>query len=390
MREVAVGRQLACQRHALRASTVFVMALILSIVCYTAPTGGARTFDIYVVDVEGGNATLFVSPSGESVLIDSGNAGPAAVRDAERIMAAVKDAQLAQIDHLITTHWHGDHFGGLAELAARVPIRNFIDHGPNVQPAAAVDEFLQKTYPLLYAKARHVVARPGMKIPVSGLDVLVVTSAGETIARSIPGGGAPNRYCASFKPGENNAEDPMSVGTYVTFGKFRTIHLGDLTKNKEFELMCPHNRIGTVDVLLGLHHGVDTSNSEVLVHALRPRVAIMNNGTRKGGQPEVMTTLHSSPGLEDVWQMHFSQLSGQEYTVPGLFIANLLDEPLAAMPVAPIPSPQPGPGSPPPPVHNGTAYWIKVSAQPDGSFTVTNSRNGFSKTYKADLRRGAD
>ncbi|PYQ79298.1 MAG: hypothetical protein DMG03_26120 [Acidobacteria bacterium] len=229
-----------------------------------------------------------------------------------------------------------------------------------------------------------------MKIPVSGLDVLVVTSAGETIARSIPGGGAPNRYCASFKPGENNAEDPMSVGTYVTFGKFRTIHLGDLTKNKEFELMCPTNRIGTVDVLLGLHHGVDTSNSEVLVHALRPRVAIMNNGTRKGGQPEVMTTLHSSPGLEDVWQMHFSQLSGQEYTVPGLFIANLLDEPLAAMPVAPIPSPQPGPGSPPPPVHNGTAYWIKVSAQPDGSFTVTNSRNGFSKTYKADLRRGAD
>ncbi|PYQ89827.1 MAG: MBL fold metallo-hydrolase [Acidobacteria bacterium] len=390
MREVAVGRQLACQRHALRASTVFVMALILSIVCYTAPTGGARTFDIYVVDVEGGNATLFVSPSGESVLIDSGNAGPAAVRDAERIMAAVKDAQLAQIDHLITTHWHGDHFGGLAELAARVPIRNFIDHGPNVQPAPVADEFLQKTYPQLYAKARHVVAKPGMKIPVAGLDVLVVTSAGETIAKSISGGGAANPYCASFKPGENNAEDPMSVGTYVTFGKFRTIHLGDLTKNKEFELMCPTNRIGTVDVLLGLHHGVDTSNSEVLVHALRPRVAIMNNGTRKGGQPEVMTTLHSSPGLEDVWQMHFSQLSGQEYTVPGLFIANLLDEPLAAMPVAPIPSPQPGPGSPPPPVHNGTAYWIKVSAQPDGSFTVTNSRNGFSKTYKADLRRGAD
>jgi len=366
------------------------MALILSIVCYTAPTGGARTFDIYVVDVEGGNATLFVSPSGESVLIDSGNAGPAAVRDAERIMAAVKDAQLAQIDHLITTHWHGDHFGGLAELAARVPIRNFIDHGPNVQPAPVADEFLQKTYPQLYAKARHVVAKPGMKIPVAGLDVLVVTSAGETIAKSISGGGAANPYCARFKPGENNAEDPMSVGTYVTFGKFRTIHLGDLTKNKEFELMCPTNRIGTVDVLLGLHHGVDTSNSEVLVHALRPRVAIMNNGTRKGGQPEVMTTLHSSPGLEDVWQMHFSQLSGQEYTVPGLFIANLLDEPLAAMPVAPIPSPQPGPGSPPPPVHNGTAYWIKVSAQPDGSFTVTNSRNGFSKTYKADLRRGAD
>src|SRR5439155_7158636 len=291
MREVAVGRQLACQRHALRASTVFVMALILSIVCYTAPTGAARTFDIYVVDVEGGNATLLVSPSGESVLIDSGNAGAAAVRDAERIMAAVKDARLTQIDNLITTHWHGDHFGGMAELAARIAIRNFIDHGPNVQPAAAADEFLQKTYPPLYAKAKHTVAKPGDKIPVAGLDVRVVTSAGETIKTPLPGGGKPNPYCANFKAGENNAEDPQSVGTHVTFGKFRTIHLGDLTMNKEFELMCPNDRIGAVDVLLGLHHGQATSNSEVLVHALHPRVAVMNNGTRKGGEPVVMKTV---------------------------------------------------------------------------------------------------
>src|SRR5207244_1870173 len=171
----------------------------------------------------------------------------------------------------------------------------------------------------------------------------------------------------------------MSVGTHVTFGKFRTIHLGDLTKNKEFELMCPNNRIGTVDVLLGLHHGVDTSNSEVAVHALHPRVAIMNNGTRKGGQPEVMKTLHSSPNLEDVWQMHFSQLSGQEYTVPGMFIANVLDEPLAAMAVAPIPAPRPGSDAPPAPAHAGAAYWIKVSARADGSFTGTAGRNGLSK-----------
>src|SRR6185295_16273838 len=123
-----------------------------------------------------------------------------------------------------------------------------------------------------------------------------------------------------------------------------------------------------VDVLLVLHHGVDTSNSEVLVHALRPRVAIMNNGTRKGGQPDVMKTLHSSPGLEDLWQIHFSELSGQEYTVPGMFIANVLDEPSPAMPVAPIAPPPPGPNAPPAPRHNGAAYWIKVSAQADGSF----------------------
>jgi len=368
----------------------FVSALALSVAFPAAQTRAVKTLDIYIVDVEGGNATLFVSPSGESLLIDTGNAGAAAVRDAERIMAAVKDAGLARIDHLITTHWHGDHFGGMTELAARVPIRNFIDHGPNVQPGAAADEFLQKTYPQLFAKAKHTVATPGMKIPVAGLDVLVVTSAGETIKAALSGAGGANSYCASFKPGENNAEDPMSVGTHVTFGKFRTIHLGDLTKNKEFELMCPNNRIGTVDVLLGLHHGVDTSNSDVLVHALRPRVAIMNNGTRKGGQPEVMKTLHASPGLENVWQMHFSQLSGQEYTVPGMFIANLTDELLAAMPVAPIPAPPPGPGAPPAPAHNGTAYWIKVSAQADGSFAITNGRNGFSKSYRAGLRPGTN
>ncbi|MGA2716943.1 MAG: hypothetical protein ABSG41_27980, partial [Bryobacteraceae bacterium] len=150
-------------------------------------------------------------------------------------------------------------------------------------------------------------------------------------------------------------------------------------------LMCPNNRLGTVDVLLGLHHGVSSSNSEVMVHALRPRVAIMNNGTRKGGEPDVMKVLFSSPGLEDLWQLHFSQLSGQEYTVPGAFIANTLDDPQSAIPVAPLPPPPPGPGTPAPPVHNGKAYWIKLTAQPSGVFTVTNARNGFSKTYGGGL-----
>src|SRR5262252_422645 len=370
----------------MRTSAALFSALALGVALTQAQTVPSKTLDIYVVDVEGGNATLFVAPSGESLLIDTGNGGTAAVRDAERILAAARAAGMTRVDTLITTHWHGDHFGGMAELAARIPIQHFVDHGANVQPAPATDEFLDKTYPQLYAKATHTVARPGSRISVAGVDVLVVTSAGMTIKDALPGAGAANRYCSSFKPGENNAEDPMSVGTYVTFGRFRTVHLGDLTKNKEFELMCPSNRIGTVDVLLGLHHGVDTSNSEVLVHALRPRVAIMNNGTRKGGQPEVMKTVHSSPGLEDLWQMHFSQLSGQEYTVAGMFIANVLDEPSAAMPVAPIPAPPPGSNAPPPPAHNGTAYWIKVSARADGSFTVTNGRNGFSKEYAASPR----
>ena len=362
-------------------ATAALVALILLAAGAAAQTRRSNTLDIYIVDVEGGNATLLVSPAGESLLIDSGNAGAGAVRDAERIAAAAKDAGVTQIDTLITTHWHGDHFGGMAELAARIPIRHFIDHGANVQPGAAADEFLQTTYPKLYEKAKHTVAKPGDKIPIAGLNVVVVTSAGETIKTPLAGAGAPNPYCANFKPGDNNAEDPMSVGVHVTFGRFRTIHLGDLTKNKEFELMCPANRIGTVDAFLGLHHGVDTSNSEVIVHALRPRVAIMNNGTRKGGPPEVMKTLYSSPGLEDLWQIHFSELSGQEYTAPGMFIANLVDEPVAAMPVAPMPPSPGGRGAPPAPAHNGTAYWIKLSAQSDGGFTVTNARNGFSKRY---------
>jgi competence protein ComEC len=343
----------------------------------------AQTLSVYVIDVEGGNATLFVSPSHESLLIDTGNAGAAAVRDAGRILDAVKDAGLQRIDHLIITHWHGDHFGGLAELAAKIPIAEFIDHGPNVQPGEAADTFLEKTYAPLIAKAKHTVAKPGDKIAMVGVDVRVVSSTGQTIKTALPGGGEANPYCAAFKAGDNNAEDPQSVGIHVRFGRFRTVHLGDLTKNKEFELMCPSNRLGPVDVLLGLHHGQPSSNSEVLVHALRPRVAIMNNGTRKGGDPDVMKTIHSSPGLEDLWQLHFSTLSGQEFTVPGMFIANTIDDQQVAMTIAPTPAPPQGPSAPPAPIHNGTAYWIKLSAQQDGSFTVTNARNGFSKTYRA-------
>jgi beta-lactamase superfamily II metal-dependent hydrolase len=364
--------------------TILLLVLAMALFAPDSSVAQTPTLDVYVIDVEGGNAVLFVSPSHESLLMDTGNVGAvAAPRDAGRIVDAMKAAGVDHIDRLITTHWHGDHFGGMAELAARVPIREFIDHGPNVQPGEVADAFLQNTYPKLYANAKHTVAKAGDRIPMTGVDVLVVTSAGKTIQTPLPGAGKPNPYCALYKPGDNNAEDPQSVGIHVTFGKFRTIHLGDITKNKEFELMCPNNRLGTVDVLLGLHHGVSSSSSPVLVYALHPRVAIMNNGTRKGGDPDTMNTLHTSPGLEDLWQLHFSLLSGQEYTTPGMFIANLADDKPQAMPIAPAAAPPPGPNAPPAPAHDGTAYWIKLSAQQDGTFTVTNARNGFSKTYKA-------
>ncbi len=363
-----------------RIVTLLVASLSVALLSAQART----TLDIYLVDVEGGNATLFVAPSGDSLLIDTGNGGAGAVRDAERILAAAKDARLTQIDHLITTHYHGDHFGAMSEVASRIPIRNFIDHGPNVQPNQATDDFLQKVYPQLFAKGTHTVAKPGDKVALKGLDARVVASAGQMIATPLPGAGSKNPYCAAYKPKDPDpSENAQSVGTHITFGRFKTVHLGDLTWNKESDLMCPTNRLGTVDLFIVSHHGQAISNSEVLMHALAPRVAIMNNGTRKGGQPDAMKVMFSSPGLEDLWQIHFSLLSGQEYTVPGMFIANGVDEQPTAIPIAATPAPAPGPGATPPPAHNGAAYWIKVSAREDGSFTVTNTRNGFAKTYAA-------
>ena len=364
----------------MRASLAVMSALLLS--AASAAAQPRTTLDIYVTDVEGGNGTLFVTPSGESVLIDTGNA-VGAVRDAGRIMDAVRDAHLTQIDHLILTHYHGDHFGGMEELSKQIPIKEFIDHGPNVQAGAGAD-WERDVYPKLHAKGKHIVAKPGDRIALKGVDWRIVASAGAVISpTTLSGANKPNRECANYQDFDNNEEDPMSVASYIIFGKFRTAHLGDLPRKMERKMMCPNTNLPPVDVFLGLHHGVESSNSPVMVHALRPRVAIINNGTRKGGDPSTMKTVRTSPGLEDLWQIHFSQLGGQEYTQPGMFIANLLDDASMVMPVAPIGASQLGPNPPPAPVHNGKAYWIKVSAKTDGSFTVTNQRNGFSKTYGA-------
>ena len=358
--------------------------IIFLVIALTAGIGMAqapRTLDIYVVDVEGGNAVLFVSPSGESVLIDSGNGGAGAARDAGRVAAAAKDAGLTRIDHLITTHYHQDHIGALPELASRVPIREFIDHGPNVQPGAAIDPIMDQ-YAQLNTKARHTVVKPGDKVSVAGLDWRIVTAA----ARTLSGSGSPNPYCAAFKPQDAQmTEDDHSVGSVITFGKFRTIHLGDLTLNRQFDLMCPGNRIGTVDLLIAARHG--NVNAEFLTHAIRPRAIITNNGTRKGAQPDAMKIFLSSPGLEDLWQIHFSLLGGQEYAVPGMFIANPFDQQPAALPLAPYVAPPAGTQAPPAPVHDGAAFYIKVSAQQDGTFTITNTRNMFSKTYRVSPAR---
>ena len=378
----------------MRALLAILMALALAVVCTSAQI--RNTLDIYLVDVEGGNATLFVTPSGQSLLMDSGNVNGAA-RDAERIAAAAKAAGLTQIDHLMISHWHGDHFGGMTELVKLIPIKDFMDHGPNVRwPGVGADlngvKFAQEVYPTLYAKGTHTIVKVGDKLPLQGIDMRAIASNGEFLKTPIQGGGQTNPYCdANYTPATDaNLEDGFSIALYIGYGKFRAVQPGDLLQNQERAMMCPKNPIGSVDVLLGYHHGQAVSNSRALVHALRPRVGIVNDGTRKGGEPAMMMVANSSPGLEDLWQLHASLLSGQEYTRPGMFIANVADDAPAAMAVAPMTPPAPqapgGPPVPPPPAHNGQAYWIKVSAHADGSFTVTNTRNNFSKTYAPRTR----
>jgi hypothetical protein len=391
-------------------------------------------------------------------------------------MAVLGEVGVKEIDYLVSTHYHVDHIGGMQELAKRVPIKHYVDHGPSSEEREQVAGF-QAAYAELYGKAKHTVVKPGDKLPIAGLDWRIVTAAGKAIKTPLPGGGKPNPYCADFKPKDANPldENGQSVGSVITFGKFRMVDFGDLLWNREFDLMCPNNPIGTVDLYIVSHHGTDPSGSPALVHGLQPRVAISQNGTRKGGTLQTAQTLNSSPGFQDHWQMHWSYNAGTEFNPAGLFIANI-DEPAviaavltappqsagggrggpggapsapgggapppagagatppaagatppaagatppaagttppaaggtppAGSPVAAVPPPAGGaqppaagqPGAPaagapggrqggggrggPGQPHVGPAFLIKVSVQADGTFTVTNTRNGFSRTYK--------
>jgi beta-lactamase superfamily II metal-dependent hydrolase len=328
--------------------------LIAFLAFLSAPLRAAGTLDVYFVDTEGGQSTLFVSPSGQTMLVDTGNLEPRG-RDPGRIAAVAKKAGVTRIDYLLITHYHGDHVGGVPELAKLLPITNFIDHGPEVEKDAET-EALVRNYLQVRDQGHHILAQPGDHIPITGIDVLVLTSAGREIASPLPGAGASNPVCNSTPPHLSDpSENAQSIGTLITFGKFRIIDLGDLTWNKEMELACPNNKIGTVDVYLSTHHGLNLSNCPALVHALRPRVAIVNNGETKGGEPEALRTIRSSPGIEDVWQLHYSKNVSKAENAPEPFIVNV-DRDLPTS-------------------------WIELAAQADGQFTVTNSRNGMTKTY---------
>ncbi|HEV2520969.1 MAG TPA: MBL fold metallo-hydrolase [Candidatus Acidoferrales bacterium] len=327
-----------------------------------------KALEVYFVDVEGGQSTLFVSPGGQSLLVDTGWPGG---RDSGRIAAVAKTAGVSQIDYLVITHYHGDHAGGVVDLASKIPIRNFVDHGPSQEETRNVPQ-MYSAYLSVREKGQHILAKPGDKLPVRGLDIQIISAAAETIAKPLPGAGAPNPACANFVPKDEVAdtglggENKQSVGMVVSLGKFRLADFGDLTWNKERDLACPNNLIGTIDVYVVSHHGQDISSLPMLVHAMHPRVAIMDNGAKKGGAVATFETLKTSPGLEDLWQLHYAVDAG-DHNMPEKFIANQGVGGTAATGV---------PDEPP-------ANYIQLTARPDGSFTVKNSRNGYLKDYAA-------
>jgi competence protein ComEC len=314
----------------------------------------AKNLDIYVIDTEGGKALLLVSPSGQSLLVDAGFPGYND-RDAIRIEEAAKAAGIQKFDFLVVTHYDIDHVNNIPATVARIPAAIFMDHGD----AVAKDPMTTRgvaAYLDASAKAKRIILKPGDKIPIEGLDALVVTSAGVAIKSPVKGAGAPNPFCNSTpSKAQDNSENAQSVGLLYTFGKFRMLDLADLTWNKELDLMCPNNPIGAIDLLMVSHHGNDISNSPALIHALHPKVTVMNNGSRKMGMPEALKTIKASPGLQAAYQLHWSENAPND-NPPDEFIANLRDSP--------------------------DGKWFKISVEPNGRFAVTNARTGVSKIYE--------
>ncbi len=317
----------------------------------------AQILRIVAIDVEGGKSTLYVAPSGESMLIDTGYAGNNN-RDANRIAAAAASAGVKRIDYLVITHYHGDHAGGVPQLSAKMPIGRIFDHGDSFEKSNPKTVAVFEPFAEVRAKYPHQTLHPGDTIPLKGVRVDVVAGAGDAIGSPLAGGGQPNPLCSSYEalkvdPGEN----AHSLAMILTFGNLRIADLGDLYWNQEHELACPVNKLGVVDLYMTTHHGTATSSSPQMVHALHPRVAIMNNGEDKGGSVKAWTTIMSSPGLEDLWQLHFSKEGGKEHNVAEQRIAN-------------------------PSAQGDGGFAIEVRARQDGTFTVRNGRNGFEKTYK--------
>ncbi len=283
-----------------------------------------KTLQIFFVDVEGGQATLFVTPARQSLLIDTGWPGNDG-RDAERIVAAAKKAGIRKIDYVLITHFHNDHVGGLPQLVARIPVRTVIDHGDNRESTDAPTVQGWQAYQQLLArkKFRRLTVRPGDSLPIRGIQTTVLSSDGAVITHALPGAGQENTSCKNAEQyPADQTENQRSLGTLITFGKLRILDLGDLTRDKEMELVCPNNKLGVMDVYIVSHHGWYQSGSPAFLNAISPRVAIMDNGAKKGGTPSAWDIIEKSPRLENLWQLHFSEEGGATQNVAAEFIAN--------------------------------------------------------------------
>jgi competence protein ComEC len=339
-------------------TTVVSMVLLAA-----AAAAASKTLDIYFIDTEGGQATLLVSPSGETFMIDVGFAGldtpnpdKDVGRDAARIADVAKIAKVVRIDTLLVTHFHGDHAGGISHLT--LPVRTFVDHGPALQDVPTMKQKAgeyAEDWAAAFAKGKHVVVAPGDRIPVKGLDVTVVEALGKPVARP----GAANQYCGDIpKRADGNPEDTASVGVVVQYGRFRFANFGDLPWNQEVALLCPQNRVGTIDVYEAAGHGREPTPA---AYAMQPRIAVLDNGARKGGGAATLQGFHKSPGFEDLWQLHKNVMGGVDGNPADSFSANLEDTDNTMHP----------------------AHYLKVSAADDGSFTVFNSRTNETKRYSA-------
>jgi beta-lactamase superfamily II metal-dependent hydrolase len=322
-----------------------------------AQSPAAGKLRVYFIDVEGGQSTLFVTPAGKSLLIDTGWPDQN-FRDADRIVAAAKSAGLSRIDAVLITHFHEDHVGGVPQLVQRIPVGTFFVHGPNreLDHGATEEGYAAFKKVLAQTKAKEIVPKPGDRLPMEGLDVTVVSSDGKVIQKPLPGGGQPNSYCkqSEIRPADQT-ENSRSLGVLIRFGSLRILDLGDLTWDKERDLMCPDNRLGKVDVLVVSHHGWYQSSSPALVDAIHPRVAVMDNGAKKGGSIPTLDTVRKAPSLEALWQLHHSDEGGAAHNTASEYIANL-DGPDAG-------------------------HDIELTASRDGSFSVHNSRTGLDKHY---------
>lgn len=347
-----------------------IVALALALVPLAAAPGPqtAETLDIYFIDVEGGQATLIVTPAGQTMLIDAGfpstgtfssrPGDPAKARDPQRILAVAKAAGVSRIDYLLATHFHADHIGGVPELSQLIPIDAFIDHGGVTADADRVagTVAIYQAYAAVRAGKRHIEPRPGDRIPLTGIEATVVSSGGETLSTPLAGASR-GVNAACVPPGVAAAElteNPRSTGILLQYGKFRFLDAGDLSDAPLFSLACPSDQIGPLDVYLVSHHGGADAADPSLFAAIKPRVAVLNNSATKGGAAAMFTTLRAASGT-DTWQLHRSEAKGAE---------NFGDDRIANL-------------------NEATAHWLKLSARDDGSFTITNARTGMTTRYPA-------